>query len=77
MPRVKREINEKDAAFQELIRKYLKIRGRNKKWLIKVTGIPEQTFYKAMRQPEYLKVCQARAICDTLRIPQEERGGVI
>ena len=76
MPRVK-NLNEKDTELQELIEKYLKLRGQNKTWLIKVTGIHEQTFYKAMRRPELLRVSQFRAIVDTLRIPHEERGRVI
>ncbi len=77
MPRVKTNLCEKDIELQEMINKWLKIRGQKKTWLIKVTGIPEQTFYKAMRQPELLRVTQFRAICDALRIPHEERGRVI
>jgi len=76
MPKVK-YANEKDLAIWELVERYLKKRGRNQIWLIKITGIPEQTYYKAKRNPEYLKVCQLRAILDTLRVPEDERRGII
>ena len=76
MPKVKYS-NGKDLAIWELVEQYLKKRGRNQIWLIKITGIPEQTYYKAKRNPEYLRVCQLRAILGALRVPEDERKGLI
>ncbi len=76
MPKVKYK-DARDLAIWELVERYLKKRGRNQIWLIKITGIPEQTYYKAKRNPEYLRIPQLRAILDTLRVPEEERKGLI
>lgn len=62
-----------DTEIKALIAKYLKLRTRLHKDVIKATGIPASTYYRKLANPKELRVEELRLIFDYLKIPLTER----
>ena len=63
-----------DNEIKALVAKYLKLRVKTHKDVIKATGIPQATYYRRLSNPNDLKLEELRAIFDYLKTPQTERN---
>lgn len=77
MPKAALLKNEKDTRITKIIGGGLASNGWSKTHLAKITGIPTSTLCKELKDMEYLSVRHLRLILDALRIPEEERRGII
>ena len=62
-----------DNEIRAVVAKYLKLRVRTHKDVIKATKISESTYYRKMSNPQTFKLEELRKIFDYLKVPQSER----
>lgn len=62
-----------DNEIRAVVAKYLKLRVKNHKDVIRATHISETTYYRKLANPETFKLEELRKIFDYLKVPKEER----
>lgn len=62
-----------DNEFRATIAKYLKLRVKNHKDVIRNTQISESTYYRKMANPQTFNLREMRLIFDYLKVPKDER----
>lgn len=78
MPRLKpAEYTKKDALLVGKVREWMYYYNYSLEYLATKLGVTPQTLRYKMKAPSRFTLAELRDLCDALRIPSAERGGMI
>lgn len=78
MPKVTlTESQREQELLESTIKKYAGAALLSTAELAKRASIPTRTLYKRLNQPRTFTLGELKRVCDTLKIPEEERGKLI
>lgn len=78
MPRVKiSKTEERNRVARSVISKYMELNAMNDEQLSARLPFTRKTLQNKRKRPETFTVLELRALCDALKIPDEERGMLI
>lgn len=78
MPKVRlTEAQREQELFESVIKKYAGAVLMSTAEIAKRAGMPTRTLYKRLNQPRTFTLDELKRICNTLKIPEDERGKLI
>lgn len=78
MPKVKiSQTEERNRVARSIISKYMELNNVNNEQLSARLPFTKRTLQNKRRRPETFTVFELRALCDALKVPEEERGMII